>query len=117
MAAVSVVALVFLSIILISNFKLRHDLGLTKHDLKQANETIQVDRDAIHDLEDRLEFLRLILVDQVANYRDSLTTARANTVKWKQQYAREKNYRVPANVSDAGLDSLISDLIRQRTND
>lgn len=98
-------------IISIKNLGLRHDLGITSGQLRRSIKSEQIKRDSIHELEARLEVLKMSMAHKVMDLRDSLKAERVNSTKWKANYVREKNYRVPADISDAGLDSLITGLV------
>lgn len=107
---------VYVLVLVMQNYGLRRDSGTTTHALRVANRQIQQSRDSIQSLEATVEVLKMSMAHKVTELRDSVKQEQAATLKWKQTYEASKKYRVPASVSDAGLDSLITDLIRQPKN-
>lgn len=62
------------------------------------------------------KFYREMTYEMMEKYhysKDSLKQARESTAKWRKKYEQSQKTRLPANTTDAQLDSIFTNIIRR----
>lgn len=95
-------------IISIKNLGLRHDLGITGRDLRKAIKSEQIKRDSIHELEARIEVLKMSMAHKVIELRDSLKQKSEESTKWNKAYVKAKATHIDRAIPNTALDSLVT---------
>lgn len=110
LAIVIVVAVVFA----FKNFGLRRDLGTTGGQLRRSIRSEQIKRDSIHELEARIEVLKMSMAHKVIELRDSLKQKSEESTKWNKAYVKAKATHIDRAIPNDSIDSLISGLVGDR---